>query len=561
MKRYLFLLFATLLIAMLSACNGGGDDDDNDNDHSFSPVSLESGKNTIRLSVVGSYSGNFFDLSSISPPAYDPVTQRIFVPMNDLGLVDVLDISNPAKPSKAFSIVTAPFKPNSVDVNNGILAVALVNPLKVQPGRVVFFDINGTRIGGPVEVGSQPALLAFTPDGRRVVVANEGEANDEYTIDPEGSISLIDLGVTGLDCHIQQCQLEPQVVNLNFRAYNNNKDQLIKAGVRIYGPDATVAQDLEPESVAVSFDSQTAWVMLQRNNAVAVVDIPGARITAITALGYQDHSLPGNGFDASDTDGVINIQTWPVRSFYEPDIVAPFQVGGTTYLVTANEGDPRDFSGYTELARVSDLQLDPIVFPTAASLQENRNLGRLSVTTVEGDTDKDGDYDQIYMLGSRSFAIWTTDWQQVFASGDQLEQRAAQAVPAFFNTSDDATRFDQKSNERGPEPEELAVGQVGGRHYVFVAPERIGGIYVYDITEPKAPVFQQYINYRNFAIDPAAVCQKNLPKSEQCARTGDLGPEGILFIAADQSPLNVPLVAITNEVSNSTTLYRVDKIR
>ena len=165
------------------------------------------------------------------------------------------------------------------------------------------------------------------------------------------------------------------------------------------------------------------------------------------------------------------------------------------------------------------------------------------------------------MLGSRSFAIWTTAWKQVFDSGDQLERIAAQAAPKFFNTADDETRFDQKSNERGPEPEELAVGQVGGRHYVFIAPERIGGIYVYDITNPAAPVFQQYINYRNFAIDPAAVCQKNVPKSADCSRTGDLGPEGILFIAADQSPIGVPLVAITNEVSDSTTLYRIDEKR
>ncbi|HYQ92845.1 MAG TPA: hypothetical protein VES89_12425, partial [Candidatus Competibacteraceae bacterium] len=217
-----------------------------------------------------------------------------------------------------------------------------------------------------------------------------------------------------------------------------------------------------------------------------------------------------------------------------------------------------DFKGYSELARVSELRLNSAAFSNAASLQRNDNLGRLQVTKVEG-INKDGLYDQIYMLGSRSFAIWTTDWQLVFDSGDQLERVAAQAMSRFFNTSDDETRFDQKSDARGTEPEELAVGRVGGRQYVFIAPERIGGIYVYDITNPKAPVFQQYINYRNFAIDPAAVCEKNKPKSDQCSRTGDLGPEGILFIAADQSPIRVPLVAITNEVSDSTTLYRVDE--
>jgi hypothetical protein len=549
----IFPLIAGIIVTLTAYGDGGG------GNSSFPPVSLESGNNTIRLSRVGTYSGDFFDLSSISPPTYDPVSKRIFIPMNDLGRVDVLDIRDPANPKKASSILTEQFGggPNTVDAKNGILAVGLVNPIKTLPGTVVFFDVTGDRIGGPVVVGAQPALLAFTPDGQHVVVANEGEANDEYTIDPKGSISIIDIDSGGEDCHTQHCHLNLKVHTLDFDDYNDKRNELIAAGVRIYGPKASVAQDLEPESVAISPDSQTAWVVLQRNNAVAVVDIPNNKITTILPLGYKDHSLPGNGFDASDVDGKINIKTWPVRSFYEPDIFAPFQVNGTTYLVTANEGDPRDFKGYSELARVSELRLNLAAFPNAASLQSDSQLGRLHVTKVEGDTNNDG-YVQIYMLGSRSFAIWTTDWQLVFDSGDQLEQIAAQAVPKFFNTADDETRFDQKSDERGPEPEELAVGQVDGRQYVFVAPERIGGIYVYDITDPKAPIFQQYINYRNFAIDPAAVCEKNQPKSDQCSQTGDLGPEGILFIAADQSPIGVPLVAITNEVSDSTTLYRVD---
>jgi len=276
-------------------------------------------------------------------------------------------------------------------------------------------------------------------------------------------------------------------------------------------------------------------------------------------LGTKDHSEPGNGIDASDQDGSINIRPWPLRSFYQPDSFAPYRVGGQTFLVSANEGDPRDFDDYTELVRVRDLPLDESAFPDAENLQEDRNLGRLRVTRIDGDSDGDGDFDEIFVLGSRSFGIWTTDWQLVFDSGDALEQISAKAVPQAFNTLGSATGFDQTSDTRGPEPENLAVGRIGSRTYVFVAPERIGGVYAYDITDPSAPTFQQYINFRNFAIDPSNVCEETKPQSDECARAGDLEPEGVLFIPASDAPTGVPLIAVVHEVSDSTTLYRIEQ--
>ncbi len=528
------------------------------------PVNLESGSNTIRLKLVGRYSGGFFDLTSTSTPHYDPATKRLYVPRTDVGRVLVLDISDPSRPERSLSIGTIQFGglPSSVDVKNGIVAVSLRRAIKTLPGAVIFLDANGETIGGPIGVGAQPNMLAFTPDGRHVIVANAGEATDDYSIDPEGSISIVELG--GMDDCVRGasgCRLEPSVTTVGFREFNDRREELVAAGVRIYGPNASVAQDLEPEALAVSFHSRTAWVGLQRNNAIAVLDIPRAKVVDILPLGTQDHSLPGNGMDASDQDGAINIRPWPIRSFYQPDVFLPYRVGGQTYLVSANEGDPRDFDDYTEVVRVADLPLDADAFPNAGTLQESRNLGRLRVTRVDGDSDGDGDFDEIFVLGSRSFGIWTADWQPVFDSGDALERISARAVPQAFNTAGDETGFDQKSDTRGPEPETLAVGTIGSRTYVFVAPERIGGVYAYDITDPFAPVFQQYINFRNFAIDPREVCEKRRPQSDECAEAGDLEPEGVLFIPASDAPTGVPLIAVVHEVSDSITLYRVEKIR
>jgi DNA-binding beta-propeller fold protein YncE len=220
-------------------------------------------------------------------------------------------------------------------------------------------------------------MIVFTPDGKKVLVANEGEPNDDYTIDPEGSVSIIDLarGVT----RIQQ----GDVVTADFKQFNNVK---LDPTIRIFGPKAKVAQDLEPEYITVSKDSQQAWATLQENNAVAHLDIGRASFTKLIGLGVKDHSLPGNELDASDRDGTINIVNWPIKAFYLPDAVASYEFSGKTYLITANEGDTRDYDGYSEEERVSSLALDPVKFPNAADLQQNAKLGRLTVTSANGKT-------------------------------------------------------------------------------------------------------------------------------------------------------------------------------
>ena len=255
-------------------------------------------------------------------------------------------------------------------------------------------------------------------------------------------------------------------------------------------------------------------------------------------------TMRSNGLDASNRDDAINITHWPVRGLYQPDAIATFKSLGETFLITANEGDARDYDYFSEETRVANLVLDPSVFN--AELQVDDQLGRLKTTTVSGDADGDGQHETIFNYGARSFSIWTPDGQLVFDSGDDFERITAERIPNDFNaTNDENDSFDGRSNDKGPEPEGLAIGKINGQTYVFIGLERVGGIMVYNVTDPYAPTFVQYINNRNFAGDAAA------------GTASDLGAEGLLFISVIDSPIGTPLLVVGNEVSGTTTIFRI----
>ncbi|HKX61704.1 MAG TPA: choice-of-anchor I family protein, partial [Verrucomicrobiae bacterium] len=298
---------------------------------------------------------------------------------------------------------------------------------------------------------------------------------------------------------------------------------------------------------AVSSDSTTAWVTLQENNALATVDIASGTVTRIDGLGFKNHRLPGLGMDASDRDSAINIANWPVDGMYLPDGIAAYQAQGSTYLVMANEGDAREWPGFAEETRVASLTLDPTIFPDAATLQLTNNLGRLTVTTAGADPDHDGDADFLLAEGGRSFSIRTVTGQLVFDSGDQMEQATAVLLPNNFNASHTANTRDGRSPNKGPEPEGVALGKAFGRTLAFIGCERVGGVFTYDVSDPFAPQFVDYVNFRNFA------------NPFNFATAGDLGPEGLIFISADNSSNGKPLVVVAHEVSGSTSIYQLVK--
>lgn len=485
----------------------------------------------IRLTPIGSFESGIFDDSAAEIAAFDPLGQNIFVTNNAANRIDVLNVSAPSQPSLNFSIDLNPFGAgvNSVAFLDGLLAVAVENAIAQEPGRVIFFDPLGGFLNSVV-VGAIPDMVTFTPDGTKILVANEGEPNDDFSIDPEGSVSIIDLS-SGVN---------PTVTTAGLTQFNN---AVLDDSVRIFGPGATVAQDLEPEFIAVSEDSSTAWVTLQENNAFGILDLTTGEFIDIVGLGFKDHSLPGNGFDASDEDGGINIANWPVLGMFQPDSIDTYSFGGETFIVSANEGDARDF----EEERVEDLTLDPTAFPNADELQQPDVLGRLEVTNTLGDTDGDGDFDSLFAFGARSFSIWDAEGNLVFDSGDDFEQITADLFPDFFNSDNDENTFDTRSDAKGPEPEAITIGQIGDRTFAFIGLERVGGIMTYDITDPFAPFFVDYVNNRNFFGDP------------ELGTAGDLGPEGLLFIGATDSPTQAPLIIATNEVSGTTTLFAIEE--
>ena len=255
--------------------------------------------------------------------------------------------------------------------------------------------------------------------------------------------------------------------------------------------------------------------------------------------------LAANGLDASDKDGGVNIVNWPVQSLYMPDAIAAYTAADELYLVTANEGDARDYDGYSEEARLGDLVLDAAVFPNAAELQREENLGRLRVSTASTDTNGDGLVDRIAAFGGRSFSIWDAAGNLVFDSGDAVERITAGLLPDAFNGSGENESFDSRSDDKGPEPEALALGEIDGRTYAFVGLERIGGVMVWDITDPRAPLFVQYANNRDFTV--------------ATEEAGDLAPEGIVFVPAADSPTGAPLLLVANEFSGTTTVWEVGK--
>lgn len=509
----------------------------------------------IELSVLGRYETGTFDEGAAEIVTYDRGTRRLFVVNANAATVDVLDIAEPSLPAKAGSIdATALGKSaNSVAVHEGLVAVAIEADDAQANGLVAFYDAASLELLNTVPAGALPDMITFTQDGRYVLVANEGEPNDDYTVDPEGSISIIDLR-RGVERAI--------VKTADFTRFNKHKDKLIRAGVRIFGPGATVAQDLEPEYIAIDARGRKAYVALQENNALAEIDIRRAKVKRILPLGYKDYSIPGNELDASNRDDAINIRNWPVLGMYQPDAIEAYEFFGRTLIVTANEGDARDYDGFSEEDRVDDLDLDPVVFPNADLLQEDENLGRLTITTATGDTDGDGDFDEIYAYGGRSFSIFDSRGRLIYDSGADMEKRLAELLPDHFNASNDDNTFDNRSDDKGPEPEGVALGNVFGQTYAFIGLERVGGIMVYNITNPYRVEFVQYINTRNFteqpclALDDEDECKTGEGLSNPAA--GDLGPEGLKFIPWHESPSWQPLLVVGNEISGSTTVYKID---
>ncbi len=437
------------------------------------------------------------------------------------GAQDRIDVFNTATGEKTLEIdltgITGYNGVQSVAAKGGIVAAAISVTPEAENGVVALFDTSG-MLQGTITVGNLPDSVIFSPDGTKIIVANEGEPLDDS--DPLGSVSIID---------VSGGAAAATVVTLDFSAFDGQEDALRAAGVQIE-PGNSASADLEPEYATVTPDGKTAWVSLQEANAYAIIDLETATVTDIRSFGTSDRSLPGFEIDASNSDNAINLQNYDnLFGLRQPDAITSIEIGGETYILTANEGDARDA---TE-ARVADLTLDADAFPDAEILQLDENLGRLNVRSDIGDTDGDGDFDVLYHYGSRSFTIYDLAGNLVFDSGSTFSQLVAEIRPDLFNTSDN-TSADGRSDDKGVEPEAIAAGRVGDKTYAFIGLERDNGIMVFDISDPTAPTFEQYID---------------------SAQNGNISPETIAFVPAEDSPTGNAQIAVAYEGDGATVVY------
>lgn len=558
------LLLVSASAVLLSACSDG----DNGS------AGADGAGQVISLLELGRTDSRGFDVSASEIVAFDKDNQRIFTVNADSGAIDVFSAQDLTAPSLLSSIdlkqmlvdasvvgnTSLVGAANSVAVNNTYVAIAIEANPKTDAGWVVFIRLTDLSYVSAVEVGSLPDMLTFTPDGTAVVVANEGEPNMDYSVDPEGSISVIQLP-------------EFSVTSIGFTDFNSagsRHTELPASKMVLDGYNASVAQSLEPEYITISKNGAEAYVAMQENNAIAVVDMDSLTIDRFIGLGFKDYSIPGNELDGGDKDGGVNIKNWPVMGIYMPDTMTSMTFNGKTYLLTANEGDSREDwlenvtdqtncenSGYYfadggchDEVRVKDMVADTgLTLGTALiGIDDNANLGRLRASYHTTFSKNGSTVDKVYAYGGRSFSIWDAETgTQVFDSGSDFERITALRFGDAFNNNNDAHENESRSDDKGPEPEALAVGSINGHQYAFIGLERMGGIMVYDISNPFAPVYVQYINNRDFEVTPGASND-----------AGDLGPESIQFISADDSPNNKPLIIVGNEVSGTTTIYQID---
>ncbi|MGV3094960.1 choice-of-anchor I family protein [Staphylococcus borealis] len=513
------------------------------------------GQDQLNITHTGRYtSGADFDKGGTEIVKYNPKNGYAYSVNGDKEALDIIDVKHPGKDGAIHLVKRIYLQDNGIEA--GDLTSVTVHPSgayvavsapavdKTKPGHVVFYGSNGEYINN-VTVGSLLDMVTFSKDGKYLLVANEGEPSDDYTVNPPGSVSVID--VTGGPAN---------VTANNVRTAMFTKEH--QEGIRALGPNAEDAYlNIEPEYIAVDSQSKYAYVTLQEVSAIAKVDISKGQIVQVKGLPYKDHSLAQNAMDVSDEDGKSELRRVPVLGLLQPDGIDTYDYNGETYLLIANEGDSQDYEGYSEEKRVKklkdDIQLDARYYQgyTQAELDDmvknglfdDEQLGRLKVTTSHAFKDANGKYNALVSYGGRSFSILrASDLEMIYDSGNDIEQRVLDILPERFNAnyeSADDIKVDDRSDDKGPEAENVVVGKVGSHSYAFVGLERVGGIMIYDITNPNEPYFVKYL------YDPD---------------NKDISPEGITFESAEDSPNGKPMLIASFELSGTTSAWELEDL-
>lgn len=386
-------------------------------------------------------------------PAFDSATNSIWV----AGIVGV-DVLNASNGSLIQHIDTSAFGSiNSVAIHNGIAAFAIESSVdRTAPGVIKFFDTTTRSLASginSVTVGALPDMLTFTPNGNRLLVANEATPTvyGNPALDPAGSVSIIDMNTRSV------------IATAGF------------SGVATTGSNlrTNTGMDFEPEYIAVNASGSKAYVSLQEANGMGVLDLNTNSFAKVIGLGVKDFSAAGNTIDPNDRDYLsatsgptrTELRAASVKGLYQPDGMAAYQVGGQTFIVMANEGDTREDDG--DKARASTISGTP------------NDLKRLNISTT------DSSAGNLVTFGARSFSIRDEDGNLVFDSGNRLD---AEAIARGIYD-------DTRSDDKGVEPEGVELIKIGGRTYAFIGLERTtkGAVAIYDVTDPANASFMDML--------------------------------------------------------------------
>ena len=420
----------------------------------------------------------------------------------------------------------------AVSPNGEKLAVAIQSSDYSAAGCLAVFlcGADGTLSFDQIyEAGVQPDMVTFTPDSKKILSADEGEPRNGYeagSIDPKGTVTVIDL-------------TNQNVSHLDFTVFDSEakRAELVQNGV-ILKKGTAPSVDLEPEYIAAN--DKTAYVTLQEANAIAIVDLQTLSIENICSAGYEDYEK--YPIDIDKKDAAYRPVSYPsLRGIRMPDGISLFESNGKTYIVTANEGDSREWNEYLNEAECNFGKGQ--TSPSGKITAENSGLTGKVVFFDQNDYEGlNSEYD--YLFGGRSFTVYCVDgsgMKEVYTSGNELEAKTAAYFPQYFNCSNDSAEIDDRSGKKGVEAESVTIGTVGEKTYAFIGLERIGGVMAYDITNPDKILFANYINSRDFSKDIA----------------GDVSPEGLCMISASESADGNAYLLASCEVSGTVAAYKL----
>lgn len=497
-------------------------------------------------------------------PTFHPASKRLFATNGARNSIDVYDLSDPTKPVRINRVELKTYGTDVTSVAAGRdVVVAAVHRAETfasngapstPTGVLVVMDVSGKVISTPDLKGVLPDAVTFTPSGTTALVAIEGQpvcAKDDpattvnestdyaKAVDPLGGVSIVDLS----------SPTAPVVTFVGFQGFTVS--EMRAKGLALSSVVNDVAKDLEPEYI-VALDESKAYVTIQEANGLGVLDIDSK--SWIEVRRAFESKLSNTPIDTSDRDSGKGPRSYAnVVGASQPDAIAGFKIGSGHYLLTANEGDAREYTCLNDDLRGSSLKVDSRRFPDWKSLSGNAELGRAKVNPNAGDRDGDGDIDTIHLRGARSMTIYRNG-VPIWDSGKLLEEiqigafGVANINGSHALTADKSTvnyTAQDRSDDKGSEPEGVAVGRVGSSRVAILGLERMSALVIFDVTTPSNPSFVKWIQMLPTTATPAS-------------QATAWSPEGVIFIPADISPNGKALFITSYELSGSLTIHQIE---